>query len=171
MVRHDKTHLSFAESRSVGPKLASARRAAGLKASALARWLDLPTVTLGAYEAGRARIPLRVVFAAARALKASAYQLLAGRSDRVLNPWEPSLIEWQRLRRPVVPAEPAERERDAGAPVAGGEPGPGREEPEEAGGVAGRFEVLSGKEARRALAFLDERGPRGRLEEEGEESW
>lgn len=102
--RYDQTHFSLAESRLLGEQLAAARRAVGVSAGSLACRLGVPEVTLGEYEAGRARLPVRFVFAAAHALGVSPYQLLAGRADRVLNPWGPSLVEWRRVRRSEVDA-------------------------------------------------------------------
>ncbi|MFQ5892699.1 MAG: helix-turn-helix domain-containing protein [Nitrospinota bacterium] len=113
VVRYDRTYFSLAESRLLGGHLAAARRAAEVCPGALARRLKIPEATLRAYEAGRARLPVRLVFAAARALDIAPYQLLVGRTDRVLNPWGPSLAEWQRVRRHVgsphvrVPGEAA----------------------------------------------------------------
>ena len=94
--RYDQTHFSLAESRLLGEQLAAARRAVGVSAGSLACRLGVPEVTLGEYEAGRARLPVRFVFAAAHALGVSPYQLLAGKTDRVLNPWGSNSSWWRR---------------------------------------------------------------------------
>ena len=172
VVRYDRTHFSASESRLLGRHLADARRAAGVTKASLARRLKIPPATLGAYEAGRARLPMRLLFAAARALGMSPYQILAGRADRILNPWTPNLAELRRVRRDGgrrsgsfslaaaelgdEPAVDEEREKGEGASREGAE---------------GPCSVLKGAEAQRALAFLDEPGPGGRLDDIDDEAW
>lgn len=170
VVRFDRRHLSPKESRRVGRYLKEARRSAGVTRASVARWLGIPEATLSAYEAGRARFPVRLIFAAARSLGVTAYHLVAGCSDRVINPWGPSLTEWSRLNRsegrsdggPKLPeAEEEERvlEDDQEEP------------PAKAEGQGEAVELLRGDEARRALEFLDEEGPSARMEEREEDGW
>lgn len=97
--RYERVHFSLAESRLLGEQLAAARRAMGVSAGSLACRLGVAAATVCGYEAGRGRLPVRFVFAAARALDVSPYQLLSGRADRVLNPWGPSLVEWRGMWR------------------------------------------------------------------------
>jgi transcriptional regulator with XRE-family HTH domain len=96
---YGRVHFSLADSRMIGGHLAAARRATGISAGSLAWRLRVADATIGEYEAGRTRLPVRVVFAAARALGVSPYQLLLGRSDRVVNPWGPRLLELRSVRR------------------------------------------------------------------------
>ncbi|MEE9519758.1 MAG: helix-turn-helix transcriptional regulator, partial [bacterium] len=84
-MHNDWAYFSIAESRLLGDHMAAARRAAGISAVSLARRLRIPEATLDAYEAGRERLPVPLLFGAARALRVAPYQLLAGRPDRVLN--------------------------------------------------------------------------------------
>lgn len=171
VVRYDRTHFSHAESRRIGRHLALARRSAGLSLASLARRLRLPEVTMAAYEAGRARFPVRLVFAAARALKVTPYHLLAGRADRILNPWGPSLVEWRRARLwegPPAESSEAESEVEMDEQAAAGAV-QGETSPED--GAFGPFSVLKGEEAERALDFLDESGPGGRLDDGDDEGW
>ena len=121
-------YFSMAESRLLGGHMAAARRAAGVSAVSLARRLRIPEATLGAYEAGRARLPVPLLFAAARALRVAPYQLLAGRPDRVLNPWGPTLGEWRSVhRRTGPPASCPEGEEAPRAHAFPDEPEPGGE--------------------------------------------
>lgn len=170
VVRFDRLHLSWPESRCLGRHLAEARRAAGASGGELAHRLGITEVTLRAYEEGRARFPVRLVFAAARMLGVSPYHLLAGRADQVLNPWEPEVAEWRRVRRlegPPPKSTQAEEELSL-EPVAWDSEGPEAEVSED--GDQEPFEALTGDEARRAIEFLDEAGPSGRISEE-EEDW
>ncbi len=174
VVRFDKSHFSMTESLWLGRNLAEARRAAGLSLGSLARRLRLPEVTLGAYEAGRARFPVRLLFAAARRVGVSPYHLVAGRADRVVNPWEPKVVEWHRLRR-LEPEPrlqgPSAKEPEEDEPlqlqeVEGTDKGGGPREARD-----GDVEVLTGEEAVRAIRFIDGPGPSDRFEPGADDRW
>jgi hypothetical protein len=98
---------------------------------------------------------------------------LAGRADRVLNPWEPNVKEWHRLGRLGGPLsedilrgkgleeEPFEEQIEWEAEENGAEV--------MKDGRVDSFLVLRGNDAERALQFLDEQGPSAQLKEE--EDW
>ncbi len=62
-----------------------------------------------------------------------------------------------------------ESERSEDGPVGEKAPKQAPPAPDRCGG--GPMEVLKGEEARRAIEFLDEAGPSGLFEAEGEEGW
>ncbi len=112
VMNNDWAYFSMAESRLLGGQMAAARRAAGVSTVSLARLLKIPEATLDDYEAGRERLPVPLLFGAARALRVAPYQLLAGRPDRVLNPWGPTLGEWRSVHQGTgtPPSRPEEEE-------------------------------------------------------------
>lgn len=170
VVRFDKRHLSPKESRRVGRYLKEARRSAGVSKASVAHRLNIPETTLGAYEAGRARFPVRLIFAAARAIGVTPYHLVAGCSDRVINPWGPSLMEWSRTRRSEYRSgeekeAPEGREEELVLEDDQEEPRASKE------GEGEPMELLQGDEARRALEFLDKEGPSARMEGGEDDLW
>ena len=103
VIHNDWAYFSMAESRLLGGHMAAARRAAGVSTVSLARRLRIPEATLDDYEAGRERLPVPLLFGAARALRVAPYQLLAGRPDRVLNPkTRTDFIDFKGLTMPLL---------------------------------------------------------------------